>query len=157
MKRYINPNLNSSRCNAYSGTAYLYAAISTENRLIIAKGMEGAPNREVPDDRKGGIIVFPREAGDIPFFENQLMNHFNQGVSCFPNKTGWTIGRFLKGNYPGPNGIAYSEESLSVEITGVSDDALVNISEELCEIFALKNVLVKAYSERNCVFFVDGE
>ena len=58
MKRNIKPNINIDRCNAYSGTAYMYASISVDNSPIFATNIEGATVRTVPDDMKGGIIVF---------------------------------------------------------------------------------------------------
>ena len=55
--RYVKPNLDISMCNAYSGTAYLYAAISTKGSPIIATNIDSALDWEVAEDMKGGIIV----------------------------------------------------------------------------------------------------
>ena len=117
MKRYIKPNINTDRCNAYSGTAYLYASISTKNRPIFATNIDSAIDWEVDDDLKGGIIVFSEEVNAVKLSENKLINWVKQKFSTVKNKlygssyidkisqkhdlVGWTIGNFLKGRYTG--------------------------------------------------------
>lgn len=173
MKRYIKSNLNTNRCNAYSGTAYLYSAISVKNRPVFATNIEGGIDWEVPDDEKGGIIVFSQEVNAVQLSKNKLINWIKQKFSSVKNKVvgpsdidkiaqkhdlvGWTIGKFLKGRYTGKNGKVYSEDSMSVEIIGVSDDTLIEIAEELCRVFNQETVLVKTYSEKNRIFFVNGD
>ena len=49
----------------------------------------------------------------------------------------------------------YSGNSWCVEITGVSDDALIAIGEELCRANSEVPVLIKVYSERNKILLVD--
>lgn len=173
MKRYIKSNIDTTKCNAYSGVAYIYAAIHVENRPIFATNIESAIDWEVPDDEKGGIIVFSQEVNAVQMSKNRLINWVKQKLSTFKNKAsgksaidkiaqkhdlvGWTIGNFLKGRYTGKNGKVYSEDSLSVEIIGVSDDTLIAIAEELCREFGQETVLVKMYSERNRILFVNGD
>jgi len=173
MKRYIKDNINLDRCNAYSGTAYLYAAISVKNRPILATNIEGGIDWEVPEDEKGGIIVFSQEVNAVQLSANKLVNWIKQKLATFKNKTkgmsdidkiaqkhdlvGWTVGNFLKGRYTGKNGQTYSEDSLSVEIIGVSDDTLIEIGEELCRAFQQETVLIKTYSGKNRVMFVNGD
>lgn len=173
MKRYIKSNININRCNAYSGIAHIYSAIRVENRPIFATNIDSAIYWEVPDDEKGGIIVFSQEVNAVQMSKNKLINWVKQKLSTFKNKAsgksaidriaqkhdlvGWTIGNFLKGRYTGKNGKVYSEDSLSVEIIGVSDDTLIEIAEELCREFDQETVLVKIYSERNRILFVNGE
>ncbi len=149
MKQNIRPDIDHKKCNAYSGTAFMYAAIKTENRPVFAANTESAKDREVPDDMKGGIIIFPQGA-DAPLSDiGKIAQKYDPA--------GWTIGEFFKGRYTAKNGKVYSEDSLSVEITGVSDDALIETGEELCRAFSLESVLIKAYSERNQIFIVNGD
>ena len=173
MKRLIRDNVNLDRCNAYSSTAYLYAAISVKNRPIFATNIEGGVDWEVPDDEKGGIIVFSQEVNAVQMSKNKLINWVKQKIATFKNKAsglrdidkiaqkhelvGWTVGKFLKGRYTGKNGQVYSEDSLSVEIIGVTDDTLIAIGEELCRAFQQEAVLIKSYSERNRIMFVNGD
>lgn len=173
MKKLIRSDIDYAKCNAYSGLAYLYASISVKGKPIIATNIDGAVDWEVPDDEKGGIIVFSQEINAVKLSENKLVNWIRQKAATFKNKTsgkstidkiaqshdlvGWTIGNFLKGRYTGKNGKVYSEDSLSVEIIGVSDDTLITIAEELCRAFNQETVLVKTYSERNRILFVNGD
>lgn len=173
MRRYIRNNLDIDKCNAYSGLAYLYSSISVNNRPIFETNIDCAIDWEIPDDEMGGIIVFSQEVNAVKLSENRLVNWIKQRVSTIRNKTvgessidkiakkhnlvGWTIGNFLKGRYTGKNGRVYSENSLSVEIIGVTDEVLIKIAEELCREFDQETVLVKTYSEKNRIFFVNGD
>ena len=141
MKSHIRSNRIISRCNAYSGTAHLYAAISVENGHVFVTNNKGTTYRDVSDDMKGGIIVFPIGSDVVLSDIKKLVQKHNPA--------GWTIGRFFKGCRPGSYRDSYSEDSLSVEITGVSDDALEGIGNEFCRLFNLKSILIKSYAERN--------
>ncbi|MBR4993542.1 MAG: hypothetical protein IKY04_04775, partial [Lachnospiraceae bacterium] len=92
---------------------------------------------------KGGIIVFPQGVEDLQLIADKL------------DRVCWTAGRFLKGLHVNSNGKVYSEDSLSVEITGVSDDALIKICKELCRALGQETAMVKLYSERNKIIFPD--
>ena len=169
MKKQIRQNIDVTKCNAYSGTAYLYAAISVKDRSVFATNMDSSSDREIPCDKKGGIIVLPREVNDVQGLINWAMQRFPSFENITPGKVsndkyahkqdleGWKIGDFLKGHYTGKNGEVYSEGSLAVEIIGVSDDTLLEIAEELSRAFEKKTVLVKFYAERNRLLFVNGE
>ena len=173
MKKLIRPDIDYNKCNAYSGTAYLYAAIHVEGMPIYATNIEGGVDWEVPEDEKGGIIVFSQEVNAVQLHKNKLVNWFKQKLATFKNKAkglsdidkiaqkhnlvGWTVGNFLKGRYTGKNGQVYSEDSLSVEIIGVTEDTLIAIGEELCRAFKQEAVLVKSYSEKNRILFVNGD
>ena len=172
MKKYIKSNLNYDRRNAYSGSKYLYAAIKVNDKKIVATNITSGIDWEVPDDERGGIIVFSEEVNAVKMFENRLVNWLKQKAKTMRNKfsgtkyvdeivqkhdlVGWTVGYFLKGRYTGRDGKVYSEDSLSVEIVGVSDDTLISIAEEICRKFDQETVLVKEYSN-NRLLFVNGD
>lgn len=141
MKTNIGKDINLNRCNAYSAAAHLYSAISVENGPVYSKNTEGTTEPAVPDDMKGGILVFPQGVNAVLYDIKKILRKHETA--------GWTIGRFFKGRKPCKNGKAYSEDSLSIEITGVSYDALIEIAEELCRAFDQKSVLIKFYSDRN--------
>ena len=128
MHRHIIPDIDYTKCNAYSAVAHMYAAID---------------HNGVPDDKQGGIIVF---AEDV------------KKVAGLPEiKASWCLGHFFNGRYIGQEGLVYSGNSWCVEITGVSDDALIAIGEELCRENSKVPVLINVYSERNLLLLVDGD
>ena len=171
MKRDLIPGFDISRCNAYSLTAHLYSAINVNNRTIFASNIEGEIDLNVPDDKKGGIIVFAQEENAELLSEIKLEKWIRQRFSASENNTsglndrgvqnrdfvGWTIGRFFPGRLTDKDGTVYSGDSLSVEIIGISDDALAETGEELCRTFNQVDVLIKMYSVRNRIIIVNGE
>lgn len=147
MRSYIKPNINPNKCNAYSGLAHMYAAISSENRPVLATYIKDKTVREVPADMRGGIIVFPKEADvRLSDMERIVPGH---------NPLCWTIGKFFSGRYTDKNGLLYSEDSVSVEIIGLSDDALTETAEELLKEFILESILIKSYFGRNQIYIVE--
>ena len=173
MKKLIRPNIDYNKCNAYSGSAYLYAAIKVDGRPILATNINSAIDLEFSPNELGGIIVFSQDVNAVKMSENKLINWLKQKFATFKNRAtgkstidkiardnelvGWTVGNFLNGRYTGKNGKTYSEKSLSVEVVGVSDEKLQKIAEELCRAFNQETVLVKTYSERNRILFVNGD
>ena len=128
MHRHIRPDIDYTKCNAHSAVAHLYAAID---------------HNGVPDDKRGGIVVFEEGVKE---------------VAGLPDiKAGWNLGRFFNGRYTGQEDLVYSGDSWCVEITGISDDALIAIGEELCRANSKVPVLIKVYSERNLLLLVDGD
>ena len=128
MHRHIRSNIDYKKCNAYSAVAHLYSAID---------------HNGVPDDKRGGIVVFEegvKEVAGLPDIKASL-----------------NLGHFFKGRYTGQEDLVYSGDSWCVEITGISDDALIAIGEELCRANSKVPVLIKVYSERNLLLLVDGD
>lgn len=147
MRSHIKPNINPNRFNAYSSTAYMYAAISTKNSPVFATSIKDTSDSSVPADMKGGIIILPSGAVVVlSELESIVQKH---------DPAGWTTGRFFKGRYTAKNGNVYSEDSLSVEIIGLSDDELTETAEELCRTFSLDSVLIKSYTERYQIYIVE--
>ncbi len=134
----IRQDINYTRCNAYSAMAHMYSAISVEGRQVIDTNRIGMPvDQEVSDDPKGGIIVFPQEVIDI-----QLSGY---------KDLSWSLGRFFKGRYTDKN----SDDSLCLEITGITEASLIEIAEELCKTLNQESALIKSNSERNRILLVD--
>lgn len=143
----LKPRINTDRCNAYSALAHMYAAISVENRPVFATDIKAATKREVPDDMKGGIIVFPQGTDAVLSDIKRIIQKHNPAS--------WTIGRFFKGRHSRKDGLVYSEDSLSVEIIGVSVDSLTKAAADFYTSFSLKSVLIKYYAERNRILVVE--
>ena len=129
---------------AFSGKAYMYSAIKTDGRPIFASNIEDSSVGEVPDDKKGGIIVFP-QSDNAQLSADKLANWLKER---FSTSAGWSVGNFTNGSHYRNNGKLYSEESLSVEITGISDETLIETGEELSRAFNKNDVLIKLYSDR---------
>ena len=138
----IRQDINYTRCNAYSAIAHMHSAISVEGRQVIDTNRIGRPaDQGVSDDPKGGIIVFPQEEIDI-----QLAGY---------KDLSWSLGRFFKGRYTDKNGKVYSDDSLCLEITGITEASLIEIAEELCKTLNQESALIKSNSERNRILLVD--
>lgn len=129
---------------AFSGKAYMYSAIKTDGRPIFATNNEESSVGDVPDDKKGGIIVFP-QSDDAQLTVDKLANWLKER---FSTSAGWSVGNFLHGRHYSKNRKVYFDESLSVEITGISDESLIETGEELCRAFNQDDVLIKLYSDR---------
>ena len=135
MHRHIRPDIDYTKCNAYSAVTHLYSAIDVKSGPVIA-------HNGIPDNKHGGIIVFAEEIKSVSgLIEKEEV--------C------WRIGHFFKGRYTGQEGLVYSGNSWCVEITCVTDDALIAIGEELCRENSKVPVLIKVYSERNLLLLVD--
>ena len=55
----------------------------------------------------------------------------------------FSIGNFFSGRYVGDNDKTFNEKSLSIEINGISTDALIYLAEEIATDFNQETVLVK--------------
>ena len=149
MNNLIRETIDYNRCNAYSGIGHLYAAISVDNSPVFATYTKDTACRDIHDDTKGGIIVFP--AGTEAVISEIKKIAQKQGPA------GWTIGRFFRGRYTGNGGKIYSEDSLSVEIKGISEDALLETAEDFCKALGQESALIKSYAERNRIVVADIE
>ena len=130
--------------HAFSGKAYMYSAIKTDGRPIFATNIEDSSVEEVPDDKKGGIIIFP-QSDDVQLSADKLANWLKER---FSTSASWSVGNFMNGCHHSKTGKVYSGESLSVEITGITDEALIETGEELCRAFNQDDVLIKLYFDR---------
>lgn len=158
---------------AYRASRYLAKSITSEGKTPIYSSMlnEGI-QFEPSENEKGGIIVFSTDVNAEKQSENKIVNWLKQKMLTISNRfnatkkidkiaaendlVGWTIGHYFNGRYTSPkNGKQYGENSLSVEIIGVSFDQLVKIGMEICQSFRQESVLVKDFSSGR-VLFVDN-
>jgi hypothetical protein len=66
----------------------------------------------------------------------------------------FSIGNFFKGTYISDNEKQFNEKSLSIEINGISTEALIYLAEEIAIDFKQETVLVKDLN-KNKIFLVD--
>ena len=160
--------------NAYSSSKYLYHQIKVDENKIIAKceSLNEAVDWEVPEELLGGIIVLSTDVNAVELDTNRFINWIKQKYTTIKNRllfnkkidkiaqshdlVGWTVGRFLNGRYTSKRGAVFSENSLSVEIVGVTVEQLIGVAEELCSNFNQETVLVKSYSNKH-IYFVNAE
>lgn len=155
---------------AYNGGRYLSKAISSKGKKNIAESLNEGIQFEPNENERGGIIVFSTDVNAETLSSNRFINFLKQKLVTISNRinatkkidkiakenelVGWTIGHYLDGRYTAKNGKEYGENSLSVEIIGVTFDTLYKIAMELCESFKQESVLLKDFSSGR-VAFVD--
>jgi len=99
---------------------------------------------------EGGIIVLP-EGLNGQFSRDEIINSIKMSDKIHV----WSIGGIFRGEYfDERNQIAYTHESMSVEVLGVSSDDIINTAEYLAHKFKQKGVMVKTYPDGN-LFLVD--
>ena len=109
-------------------------------------------------NRKGGFIVFPTAISAWEQSEEVSINSLRQEMMAISDRSdaanpiGWAIGRYLNGKYKADKGITYGAESLSVVVAGISDNALMEMAEDLCKSLMQKAVLVKCLSSKLILF-----
>lgn len=138
------PSLSESK-GAYNGMRYISNKINrtADNMMCSSFGVNGDIGCNVPQDASGGIVVFSTEANVAQLFELKFNNY---------DLAGWTIGHYFNGRYTAKDGNIYDENSLSLELIGISTDTLLKIAEEICKDFQLESVLVKDYPSDRIIF-----
>ena len=153
--------------SAYSIGAYLSAAIKKNGNVLFSRLNEGI-DFQPPANERGGVIVFSTDVNAVQMDEQKVVNLLKQKMQTISNRInlpkkidrlaishdliGWTIGKYLNGRYTADNGKQYGENSLSLEIFGVSCATLIKSAEELCDLFVQESALVKDYSSGSVMF-----
>lgn len=165
--------LNGLNGNAYSTSKYLYKQIVRENVKYNYEGVILSEGVDYTFDPKnlGGTIVFSTDVNAIEASKNKIVNWVKQKVATLNNRlhavnridriaqkydlAGWTVGKGLSGRYTAKNGKVFGENSISVDIIGISTETLLEIATELCNLFNQEAVLVKDYTN-NDIYLVNG-
>lgn len=152
----------------------LYHSIKVcENNVItrnekLDEAIEGSIDMD-----KGGVIVLSTDVNAVRQDERKIVDFLKKKLSTYKNRLSygkminkrakefediyaWTIGKFLSGRYKSKDGTIFDENSISVELLGVSTDTLISFAESLCRDFKQETVLVKDY-ENGRILFVSGE
>lgn len=145
-----------------------------ESKIIESCGqLREAIVGSIDKDKKGEMIVLSTDVNAVKQSDNKIIDWIKKKLSTMQNRLSykkmidkvakkhedifaWTIGKFLNGRYKSNNGKVFDENSISIELLGVSNDTLIKFAEELCDDFKQESVLVKDY-QNNEIVFVDGE
>lgn len=130
-------------------------------------------------DYRGGVIVFSTDVNAVQLSDKALINKLKQIIRTFKQRYfattiihntlnkfnkynpqseyvgAYSIGHSFKGHYIGDNGEKYNENSLSIEINGLSSNALLYLAEYIARIFKQETVLVKDLNN-NKIYLANG-
>lgn len=172
---FVTEEIN--QVGTYSGLIgrNLYKNIAYKENKKISEGnsfLNEAIDYEFEKEESGGIIVFSTDVNAIKLSSNALINWIKQKITSLKNKitagkkidkaastngaVAWTVGHYLEGRYKSHSGKSFSENSLSLEIIGISSEQLIKIAEQLCEAFSQESVLVKDFSSSK-IYLVNAE
>ena len=153
--------------SAYSSGAYLSTSIKKNCNVLFSQLNEDSDFPPIENER-GGIIIFSTDLNAVQIDEQRAINVLKQKMQTISKRInstkkidriakshdliGWTIGKYLNGRYTADNGKQYGENSLSLEIIGVSCETPIKIAKELCTSFVHESALVKDYSSGSVMF-----
>ena len=139
-----------------------------ENKFTISRDSVFSESVEKFDGHRGGCIVFSTDVNSRKLDDNSLKNWAKQKLTTVKNRLfsskmldkirkefnvyAWTVGHSLHGVYTGEDGRTFDENSISLDIVGVTRDQLFKIAERVCGDFKQESVLIKDY-ETNQVYF----
>lgn len=140
---------------------------------IFSIGQINESVRRCFDDKseRGGIIVFSTDVNAVEQSENKIIDWCMKKYKTIKNRvrngamldkianrngiTAMTVGKYLQGRYRSQkDGSVFTENSVSVEILGVSDNELFVLAEDIRKEFQQESVLVKSYLDGG-VYFVE--
>lgn len=161
---------NLHKCSGYLSECHKNMASFTLNEGV-------HPEQYGLKDYRGGIIVFSTDVNAVKLSDNAFINKIRQYVETFKNRWNkgsivhsaindfntnsaeyigaYSIGNSFHGCYVGDNGEKYDEKSLTVEINGLSSDALLELAELICKHFKQETVLVKDLN-KNKMYYADA-
>lgn len=137
----------------------------SKERSIMSEGIDW----EVDSDMRGGTIVFSTDVNAVKLTDNGFINFFKQKLETIKNRfnatkkidkvanahnlVGWTIGRNFDGRYKAKNGKNFGENSLTIDIVGVSDNDMISIATDICRSFTQECVLLKLTNGK--IYFIN--
>ena len=155
---------NSSIGGMRANSVNKFLPISKE-RSIMSEGIDW----DVDSDVRGGTIVFSTDVNAVKLNDNEFINFLKQKIETIKNRlnvakkvdkvanehnlVGWTIGYNFDGRYRAKNGKNFGENSITVDIVGVSDDDMISIATDICKSFMQECVLLKLTNGK--VYFIN--
>ena len=163
------PTITESK-GAYNAMRYIANKMKRTkgNTIFCSFGLSDGVDWDIIYEENGGIIVFPTEVNSAKMSDNGFINWCKQELTTLLSKiiatkkvdptankdvfVGWTIGHYFNGSYNAKNGKNYGEDSISLELIGVTSDSIIKVAEKLCNVFQQETVLVKDYSTNRILF-----
>lgn len=116
-----------------------------------------------PQEMNGGIITFSTAMNSTELTRGGFINHLMQKMTSLKNRfnanskidetadkfelASWIVTKGLHCRYKDrKTGTSFDENSISVELVGISNDTLLNFAKELCIEFEQQTALVKSSS-----------
>jgi hypothetical protein len=142
------------------------------------------PNQYGLFDYRGGIIIFSTDVNSLELSDNLLINWLRKKLKTYSNRFfvksklgsiikkfnksdkkigdekiddyigAFSIGNFFSGRYVGDNGKIFNENSISIEVNGISSKGLIYLAEEIAKDFNQETVLLKDLNV-NKIFLVN--
>lgn len=119
------------------------------------------------DGEPGGMIVFSTDVNSTTLSDNKFKDFILKKYKTLKNRLtakkvldkirrkndiyAWTIGKYFQGVYTGDNGKTFTENSIVVDVIGITQKQLFELAEQFCEAFNQESVLVKF---QNNVWFI---
>lgn len=147
----------------YQRGGFIRECILNTNSFVIDETTH--PTQNGTQKYRGGIIVLTTDANAVESDPTKALNIFNQVIASYKNRFklrtvvhnavngfnanagehigAYSVGKFFKGKYVGYQGEIYNDESLSIEISGLSCESLLHIAEMTAQRFQQDTVLVK--------------
>ena len=159
----------------YQRGGFIHECKQNMNSFVLDEGVHDT--QYGMSEYRGGIIVFSTDVNAVELDKNKLLNKIKQVVATFKNRFkrntiihgvmnkfnkeggeyigAYSVGNFFKGRYVGDNGEMYNENSLSVEINGLSSESLLKVAEMIAQEFMQETVLVKDLN-KNKIYTADS-
>ncbi|MFA7326691.1 MAG: hypothetical protein WC121_08510 [Candidatus Kapaibacterium sp.] len=110
------------------------------------------------------IIVFPTDTNNIDVWTNIIMTWFSEKIKS--NETNYyetrnndhyvgtfSVGNFFIGEYQSDNGGIFNEKSVTIELSGLNNKGMIDISKMITDEFNLEAILLKDLN-RDIIFLV---
>lgn len=147
---------------------FLKECKDNRNKFILSERVH--PDQYGLANYKDGMIIFSTEVNAVTLDKNRIKNAIKQVFLSFRNRFfkdrilgkiissynkrspeedyigAYSIGNSFRGRYVGDDGNIFNEKSTSIEINGLSSNALLRLAEFLCRVFKQETVLVKDFN-----------
>lgn len=165
--KYFHPEgLGFPNGSHYQRGGYLRECKKNIDSFVLDEGVHDT--KYGMSDNRGGIIVFSTDVNALSLDDNKVLNKIRQILTSYKkdsmiksNDNGgesigaYSVGNFFKGKYVGNNGKVFSDESLSIEMNGLSRESLLKMAEMIAQEFLQETVLVKDLS-KNKIYLADS-
>ena len=163
--KYFHPNGKTMPNGShYQRGGFMNECRENENRFILDEGVHG--EQYGLSEFRGGFIVFSTDVNAVSLSKNKLVNKVKQLTITFNNRLNrgkffhnvvnksnngsevekigaYSVGNFFKGKYVVANSKMFNEQSLAIEIYGISTIHLLEFAEIIAKEFRQETVLVK--------------